>query len=241
MSTNSDYSWDAFDPDAYVSHNYLTLRDDDAEILAAVGDFFASAGVSDARGVDVGSGANLYPALAMLPFCKEITQWEFSKGNLRWLQDQRASYEPNWDVFWELLVSRAKEYEAIARPRVLFSERVNPVEGSVFDLPTQEWGLGTMFFVAESLTGEMDEFDRATRCFVGALSVGAPFAIAFMEHSKGYPVGDREFPAVDIGVPEVRSVLEDCSTELEIQRFDSRGLRDGYGGMILATGRSAVR
>lgn len=39
-----------------------------------------------ARGIDVGTGANLYPCLSMLPFCGEITLWERGEANVAWLQ-----------------------------------------------------------------------------------------------------------------------------------------------------------
>ena len=74
---NADYPWDEFDPEDYFAHNYASLRDDDREILEIVRSYFADQlgdlPMHSLRGIDVGTGANLYPALAMLPFCEEIT------------------------------------------------------------------------------------------------------------------------------------------------------------------------
>ncbi|CAM5649016.1 hypothetical protein SANTM175S_10556 [Streptomyces antimycoticus] len=65
-----------------------------------------------------------------------------------------------------------------------FKEAVQePVAGSLFDLCSgaERWDLGTMFFVAESITTSLDEFRRGVGCFMSALNPGAPFAAAFME------------------------------------------------------------
>jgi hypothetical protein len=42
------------------------------------------------RGVDAGSGTNLYPALLMLPWAEQILLTNYSEGNVRWLQGQIA-------------------------------------------------------------------------------------------------------------------------------------------------------
>src|SRR3954469_16072732 len=75
---NVDFDWNGFDTAAYHAHNYLSLRDDDRQIIEQVGDHFAAT-LGDRRGlrgIDVGTGPNLYPALTMLPFCAEVTLFE---------------------------------------------------------------------------------------------------------------------------------------------------------------------
>ena len=85
--SNDQVDWDEFDPDAYLTKNYWSLRDDDRMIMTVVRDFFAStASVGPARALDVGSGTNLYPALAMLPFCERLDLVEFSASNVAWLK-----------------------------------------------------------------------------------------------------------------------------------------------------------
>jgi hypothetical protein len=249
---NADYPWDEFDSAEYFSHNYRALRHDDRQILEAIRDFFSKADrsasaardASDDRpvvGLDLGSGTNLYPALAMLPFCAELTLWEFSARNVEWLRREIRSYAPSWDMFWERL-ALAPAYHDTADPRAVLTERARVRQGSVFDLPTAAWDMGTMFFVAESCTTNPAEFTAATRRFVDALRPGAPFAAAFMENSTGYDVGDRRFPAVSVTQETVRQTLEEVSGSLDVQHVDSGNnpLRDGYSGMILVLGTAGA-
>lgn len=72
----------------------------------------------------------------------------------------------------------------------------------------------------------------------GALTPGAPFAAAFMAGSNGYNVNDTTFPAVPIAPDDVMPLLtrlgvSEPSVELLEQ---SERIRNGYAGMIVATG-----
>ncbi|MEU2287551.1 SCO2525 family SAM-dependent methyltransferase [Streptomyces sp. NPDC013178] len=248
---NDEVLWDTFDPDEYIKRNYLEIQPVDREILTRVRDHFRDHFGADGgrvgSGIDVGAGPNLYPALAMLPWCDRITLLERSESNLRYLRSQLSGYDANWDQFWEVLKSGAdgagQAYAELGTdPRVRFKEAVQePVAGSLFDLcgGTERWDLGTMFFVAESITTSLDEFRRGVGCFMSALNPGAPFAAAFMEHSEGYSVGSQEFPARDIDRTEVTSALADYAEGVEIHRMANpkQLVRTGYTGMILACGR----
>jgi hypothetical protein len=243
---NSEFSWHEFDPTAYFEHNYRQLRADDQVILETVRDFFAKMAVPGgaertgpplAHGVDVGSGANLYPALTMLPFCAELTLWEPSGPNVDWLRRQVLSYPPSWDQFWARLLE-AESYQQTTDPRSTLAARARVHQATLFDLPVRTWDMGTMFFVAESMTARPAEFVEATRRFVGALRPNAPFAAAFMENSIGYDVGGVRFPAVAVDRDSVRSCLEEVCASLDIHRIDcgTEPLRSGYSGMLLALG-----
>lgn len=249
---NAHYTWDAFNPDSYFAHNYETLRDDDRALLEAVRDFFA--GVADARGIaagslrglDIGPGANLYPALTMLPFCESLVLREFSAANVEWLKTEISNhYGPSWDAFWDVLKRRPR-WAGIENPRKLLDYRTTVEQGSIFDLQdaarggAQAWDMGTMFFVAESLTRRRSEFDDAVRRFVMALVPDAPFACAFMKQSRGYRVDDRAFPAVAIGADDVTECMASVAYDVHVRVIElsesGDPLRDGYDGMILATG-----
>jgi hypothetical protein len=62
-----------------------------------------------------------------------------------------------------------------------------------------------------------------------------------MESSLGYDVGTRRFPAVAVTVSDVENCLTADTEDFTIHRIGltNKPLRDGYGGMILATGRVA--
>ncbi|MET8243036.1 SCO2525 family SAM-dependent methyltransferase [Streptomyces sp. NPDC005202] len=242
---NADVSWAAFDPIAYVDHNYRDLQAEDAEILHIVRDHFGDhfrerAVTGPVSGIDVGAGANLYPALAMLPWCDEITLFERSPANVRYLRSQVGSYDDNWDQFWRVLCKNEAYGALDMDPRAKFRKAVQVEPGNLFDLVRYEgrWSMGTMFFVAESMTTSHEEFKRGVECFLRALAPGAPFAAAFMEHSKGYHAGEHFFPACDVGESEVYESLESFVGELKTTRLKaSASVREGYSGMIVAYGR----
>jgi NNMT/PNMT/TEMT family len=240
VPSNSDFDWDQFDSDWYHEHNYRSLRDDDHQIMVRIRDFFASAGVSHGSGVDVGAGSNLYPALAMMPFCDQVELREYSATNVDWLRRNVRDYGRSWDPFWEVYRDNPA-YAAVEDPRVRLRTVAEVRQGSVFDLPQHRWDMGTMFFVACSLSADMAEFQRAIDCFLGALRPGAPFAVAFMEKSKGYPVDGVWYPAVEIDVSTVEKALKSGAYDgVQTDRITTNNpLRDGYdGAMIISVGRA---
>lgn len=238
---NSHFPWDDFDSGWYFDHNYKELRDDDRQIVEFVRDFFSTLDLPNHRhihGIDVGAGTNLYPALTMLPFCDEITLYEYAASNVSWLRRETQSYSPSWDSWWSLLVEEPV-YKSFDSPREALAAAARVERGSIFDLPASRWDIGTMFFVAESISSAQSEFHTALGSFVRSLRPGAPFAAAFMENSLGYDVGTHRFPAVAIAEDEVGNCLGGVTEDLKIHRLGktSNPLRDGYDGMILAIGR----
>ncbi len=239
MGRNSDFAWDSFDSCSYLTHNYGTLRDDDRQIVEGVRDFFAPLDPAMVRqGLDVGSGTNLYPALTMLPLCDKITLWEYASSNVRWLRREVRRYSQSWDGFWDLL-SQDPLYKSVEDPRAALVRKALVRKGSIFDLPVSRWDVGTMFFVAESISADVREFQAATQRFVRSLKPGAPFAAAFMKNSTGYDVGDRRFPAVAVDVDDVHDCLAGSAEDVKIERISAANpLRTGYDGMILALGKA---
>ncbi len=242
---NAEAPWDAFDPKAYVDHNYKSLIPEDREIISIVrahfGDHFRADPDRQVRGIDVGAGANLYPAFSMLPWCEAITLLDRAEPNVDYLTGQQLGYDQGWDEFWDLF--RADEaYAALpGNPRDRFAEVTRVEKGDLFALSRrrENWSLGTMFFVAESLSTSHEEFWQAVECFLLALTPGAPFAAAFMEHSEGYFVGDTHFPACDVGEAEIRSAIEVHAERQRLKMFtvgQPNAVRDGYTSMIVACG-----
>lgn len=251
---NADAPWDRFSSHDYWRRNYHELQAEDQEIIRRVSDFFirAFAGRPPARrGIDVGSGTNLYPALLMLPWAEQILLTDFSASNVCWLRQQLADDGTawTWRPFWRE-PQEAEGYRQIGEPRKQLREACASEPGcagierySVFDLPKARWDLGTMFFVAESITEDRGEFRAAVASFVGALKPGAPFATAFMAGSQGYPVAGTRFPALPITPDDVRlhfTELGASKLSVELLRTKHR-VRDGYEGMIVATGLACGR
>jgi hypothetical protein len=237
---NEDFPWDSFDSAAYFEHNYSKLRGDDEQIIDIVADFFQENEPQRRlrpRAIDVGAGANLYPALTMLPFAAELHLVEPAFTNRRWLETEILSPHPSWWQFWDRVRTDRRSYKAIRNPFDLLGRRNKVVKGNIFTLPPATYDTGTMFFVAESITPRTSEFIRATRSFVNSLVPRAPFAAAFMRDSAGYRVGGRDFPACSVDERDVRMALDAVAVDVQIHPVDSWDLRDGYCGMIVAVGR----
>ncbi|WP_037266779.1 SCO2525 family SAM-dependent methyltransferase [Kibdelosporangium aridum] len=247
---NADFPWDKFDPVDYLDHNYTTMRDDDRQVLTFVRDFFVriSPALIDRpmRGIDVGTGPNLYPALAMLPFCAEVTLYEFSKSNVDWLATQHAANWPSWTTiwsdFWRVLCEESL-YAGLDRADMgsELSSRTKVTWGNVFELDSERDGyydIGTMFFGPESLSPQRSEFHSAIDRLLSVLRPEAPFAIGLMEHSAGYDVADNRFPATDIELSDVTDYLEGRASGLSSERVDPGDvpIRDGYTGMMVVCG-----
>jgi hypothetical protein len=251
---NADVPWNIFSADDYQRANYAELQAEDEEIICLVSRFFTQAFADRPRarrGIDVGSGPNLYPALLMLPWTEQILLTDFSASNVHSLRQQIADERTVWvwQPFWQELCN-GEDYRRIAEPRKQLREACYGEPGcagieqrTIFDLPSAGWDLGTMFFVAESITEDREEFHRALASFIGALTPGAPFAAAFMAGSKGYRVAGTRFPALPItpdDVAERFGQLGVCQLSVELPGTSHR-VRDGYEAMIVATGFAGER
>ncbi|TQS45542.1 SCO2525 family SAM-dependent methyltransferase [Cryptosporangium phraense] len=258
---NADVDWDQFDPESYIAVNYRRVRDDDRQIVNLIGDHFAQAGLKfrpgvkgNSRGVgdserpaastvvavDVGCGANLYPALSMLPFAHKVHLIERGAANVAWLKQQRLKFDHNWLDFWSILRGGRPDYERVRSPRTMFRQKAEVRQGNLFDLPVDTYDLGTMFFVAESMSTEYEEFSGAMTKFIGSLHPGAPFAVAFMEDSHGYEVDGIQFPAFGVGKDEITLALADIATLDDVARVtygNGEQLRADHHAMLVAMGR----
>lgn len=246
VARNSHIDWSEFDSDIYCANNYRDLRSDDRQLAELVGTFFADAAeqagpdrTSRWRAVDVGTGSNLYPAFSMLPFCGSLDLREYSASNVAWLRTQvDQGFDRTWDVFWDTfgVIDAYRDYRNAHDVRMDFQAKANIECASVFDLPARKWDLGTMFFVACSLSARRSEFRRAVRAFVRALTPGAPFAMAFMTNSTGYRVGSTWFPAVAVDLAQITTELQPIAQRLTVTPIASSMPHRPKVGMALATG-----
>jgi hypothetical protein len=255
---NADVKWAEFPSEKYWDRNYKELLPPDKKILQLVGYFFAKICLAKPRvdrAIDVGSGTNLYPALLMLPWVDQILLTDYSESNVRWLRDQVVDDEMDgeaqwtWEPFWRELRT-LKGYDQIREPRIQLRAACTgaggqaAIEGcSIFNLPPARWQLGTMFFVAESITQDPEEFASAIESFVSALEPNSPFAAAFMSGSDGCPLGDVTYPALPVTAQDIWDHFTRLHVDgLSVDELEASELvRDGYEGMIVATGITGDR
>ena len=240
---NDAAPWSDFDADEYYKINYVSVLPEDAEIIQCASKFLIEAcgpGARLKRAVDVGAGTNLYPSLLMIPWAEHIVFTEYAPRNIDWL-GRNLPYAPgewDWQPFWDL-VAGLPCYRTVEDPRgrLAAAHEIRPL--SIFDLPRREWDLGSMFFVADGMTTDEAEFERAVRTFLDALLPGSPFLMAFMEGSEGYDVHDLQFPSVKVTPQYLDALLAGLPvTGTSVLRTDNsvRALRPGYDAMLLVTG-----
>ena len=240
---NGAAAWSDFDADGYWKFNYASVLPEDTQIIRCASKFLIEAcgtALQARRAVDVGAGANLYPALLMLPWAKHIVFTEHAESNIHWLGEHLAdtSGEWPWQPFWDL-VTGLPGYRTVEQPRRRLTAIHEIRRLSVFDLDRRTWDLGSMFFVADGMTSDEAEFESAVRAFLGALTLGAPFMMAFMEGSTGYDVSGVRFPSVKITPRSLNSLLANLPVRgVSILRTDNSAqpLRPGYDAMLLVTG-----
>ncbi len=240
---NDAVPWSEFDADGYWKINYAAVFPEDAQIIRFASNFLVQA-CGDRppieAAVDVGAGTNLYPALLMLPWTRRLVLTDYAATNIDWLTGNLADApgEWAWRPFWDLMADRPG-YREVEDPRHQLATGHEISQLSVFDLPARTWDLGSMFFVADGITSDLAEFERAVRKFLGALNDGAPFLMAFMESSSGYEVSGVMFPAVRVTLDSLKGLLLSLPvTGTNVLQTDSsvRRLRPGYDAMLLVTG-----
>jgi len=240
---NDAVPWSNFDADEYWSNNYASVLPEDAEIIQCASKFLIEACGEPARlkqAVDVGAGTNLYPALLMLPWAERVVFTEFASPNVDWLSQDLADApgEWRWQPFWDL-VAGMPCYRAVEHPRGLLAAGHDVRTVSIFDLPPRTWDLGSMFFVADGMTTDQEEFEAAVRAFLGSLRPGSPFLMAFMEGSTGYDVRGQRYPSVEVTPRSLDALLARLPVaDASVLRTDNsvRRLRPGYDAMLLVTG-----
>jgi hypothetical protein len=240
---NDAAAWSEWDADGYWKFNYASVLPEDAQIIQHASQFLIQAcgrHMQVRRAVDVGAGANLYPALLMLPWARNVVFTEYAQSNISWLDENLAdtSGEWPWQPFWDL-VARLPCYETVERPRHQLAAIHEIRHLSVFDLPRRAWDLGSMFFVADGITSDEAEFESAVRSFLGSLAPRSPFMMAFMDGSAGYEVSGVSFPGVRITMRSLRALVATLPVaDTNILRTDNsvRRLRHGYDAMLLVTG-----
>ncbi|MEU4236875.1 SAV_2336 N-terminal domain-related protein [Actinoplanes sp. NPDC026619] len=230
--------WDGYDPSALSRERYDRIRSIDEQVIRIVADHFVRVAPQRwrERAVSIGDGVNLYPALLMLPFAGSVALVERSFVNREWLVNQLARPSDSWGLFWRAISEGRTEYARIRQPFDQLESRSEVWKGNVFTMQPMTYDIGTMFFVAEQATTRSDEFERATRLFIGSLRYRAPFAATFHRNSPAYMMGGRRLFACSVDVDDVRHALRDSFIE-DITVVRDPDAEPGENEVIVAIGR----
>ncbi len=243
-AANADFEWDKFDTEAYFTHYYRELHEDDIRVITLTCQALAKAQpTGDALNtVDIGTGPNLFPLMAAMPRAASVTAWEYAPTNVAWLKAeiQRDEMRQQLGEFWDVVRKAWPGRDLPDNPYPVLRQKAKIVQGSIFDLPERQWDAGTMFFCADSITEKMDEFARACGCYARSVKVGGTLSCAFLLRSGGYVVAERPFPVLTLTTDDVKRVFTPLVTEMETQEIGvvEEEIRSGYSGMLYLTGKS---
>jgi hypothetical protein len=240
---NADYDWSRFDSEAYFNHYYGEPHPDDDRVIQGAVEVLKHAAPKGAMldMVDVGTGPNLIPLFCALPMARSLTVWEHSSSNLVWLEAelQKPEMRPQWQHFWAV-VRRAygPNWDLPDDPIQALEPKVILEQGSVFEMPERRWDAATMFFCAESITADYDEFEAACQSYARCVKRGGALIAAFLVRSGGYMVGDRPFPSLDLSPESIGNTFSRFATDLSATTIGivERHIRSGYCGFILMSG-----
>ncbi len=240
---NADYQWALFDSEAYFQHYYGEPHPDDELVIKCAVDALKTAPPPSGKLdiIDVGTGPNLIPFFCALPRARSLTAWEFAESNVRWLKEDiaREDLRPQWQHFWRVTrEAYGSPWQLPDSPMADLRAKAVVKQGSVFDLPLQQWDAATMFFCAESITGEMSEFEAACESFARCVRSGGMLCAAFLVHSGGYEVSGRPFPVLHLTPEAIETVFSRYATNIKAELIGivEREIRSGYSGFIFLTG-----
>ena len=95
-----------------------------------------------------------------------------------------------------------------------------------------------MFFVAESVTGDRDEFEELCARFAGAAAQGAHLVAAFMAGMPQYELGGHTLPAFPLDQRILTAVMQPLARDLNVWLPRDPHLPYEHDGVLLLTGRA---
>jgi SAM-dependent methyltransferase len=240
---NADYQWSSFDAEAYFQHYYGEPHPDDDRVIHCAVEAIKNAPPRGAALdiVDVGTGPNLIPFFCALPRAAHLTAWEYATSNVDWLENELAhdAMRPQWRHFWSVTrEAYGDDADLPENPMPLLRDKASIHQGSIFELPAQNWDAATMFFCAESITERLDEFESACAAFARCVKPGGALIAAFLVRSAGYVVADRPFPVLSLSPDYIEKTFSAHAHTVKAEQIGivEREIRSGYSGFIFLTG-----
>jgi hypothetical protein len=235
---NRDVAWNRFDTAGYLAANYGTLHDFDRRIITALSRYYrALAPGSLGRSLDVGTGPNLYPLMLAAAASRQLEVLEFSASNVAYLeQARRSGADPSWTPFWQLC-RRLDPALPADLDQVLRGVTVH--HGNAFDLPVRRYDLVSMFFMAESVTGDRAEFEELSARFATAATPGGHLVAAYMAGMPQYELGGVTLPSFPLDRHTLEAVMRPVTRQLRIWELPpDPTLPYEHDGVLLLTARA---
>lgn len=229
-------AWDDFDPDAYLLNNYVDLLPADVYSTLALARRLRARAPVDTL-LDLGTGPNLLPVLAALPYVGRVVAREPGRQNRAYLDAQRARLDVTWEPAIAILRAVDPALADFDYQRAL-ATRLIVREGDHTGIPARAYDAVTMHYVAEGAGDDPRIFTAITRALVAGAKPGALVFACFMEGSQGYTLDGTAYRALDVDSARVRAALVPGVADLTIDRLDASAgpARHGYTGHLIAAG-----
>lgn len=215
---NGDVAWDGFDTGGYLADNYTSVHVVDRAIIAELSPYYAAiAPGSVGRSLDVGTGPNLYPLMLASAASRRLEALEYSAANVAYLRRTvRDGASADWAPFWSLCRSLNP---ALGRDLDSTIGRVSVRQGSAFALPERRYELASMFFVAESVTGDYHEFREMCHRLVRCVVPGGHLVAAFMAGMPSYHLSGQTLPSFPLDEGTLEMTLRPVTSALRVWRL----------------------
>ena len=239
---NHDVDWDTWPVEEYLTENYREVHPADLAVIDHHSRYYRQFPADTfERSVEFGAGPNLYPLMLAAGVSRHIHAIEPSANSVAYLRQQlRDVPEASWAAFYQACRERLPTLPEDPRDAL---SRVTVAQVRAQDVDPGAYDLGSMHFVAESVTEDRDEFEALCGLFVRSVRPEAPVVAAFMENMGRYGLGDgSRWPGYPVDADKVAAAFDGITTELHIDRIDAdETLPDyGYTGMVLLTARRAA-
>ena len=241
LLVNGDVAWNDFDTEGYVTDNYATLHDFDRHIITALSPYYRSlAPRSLACSLDVGTGPNLYPLMLVAAASRRQEVLERGARNVAYLgRACREGADPAWAPFWRLCrqlnPALPTELDDVLRGLAVH-------QGDAFHLPSGRYGLVSMFFMAESVTADRDEFKQLCHRFALAAAPGGHLVAAFMAGMPEYELGGQTLPSFALDRHTLEAVMRPVTRQLRVRQLPADPtLPYRHDGVLLLTARALDR
>ncbi len=237
FSSELSFTWVDFPASVYAEQNYKIVHEEDRLILERLAAFYSTIPAVGPI-LDLGTGANMYPILAMLPKMGIISCNEPAGANVLYLKRQSKVLDPMWWQYWRLLQEFQPETYKDINVQEALRRRMLVWQDGYDNLAENYYKLASMFFCAESITSYKWRFEEVCKAFVGSLVPGGYFAAAFMENSEGWDVSGRSYPAIVVTPDIIRDLFQQWSDDAVVEHIPvaASPLREGYTGMVFITG-----
>ncbi|KAJ8136123.1 hypothetical protein OY671_010664, partial [Metschnikowia pulcherrima] len=163
---------------------------------------------------DIGTGPNVYPLMSVAAASRRLEASETSASNVAYLRRTcREGADPCWTPFWQLCrqldPASPADLDGVSRGSTIH-------HGDASRVPSGQHDRVSMFFVAESVTGDRDEFEQRSRRFAAAAAPGGHSVAAYMAGMPQYESGGEISPSFPLDRHTSETVMRPVTRQSRI-------------------------